>query len=50
MVSRTAQYLRGLAAVMVVANHTIPLSFGLIGAAGVDVFFVISGFVMWVVT
>jgi exopolysaccharide production protein ExoZ len=44
------QYLRGLAALMVVANHTIPLQYGLIGAAGVDMFFVISGFIMWVVT
>lgn len=44
------QYLRGLAAIMVVVNHTVALQFGLIGAAGVDMFFVISGFIMWVVT
>ncbi len=46
------QYLRGLAASAVVFNH---LSVGFDGplktaAAGVDVFFVISGFIMWVTT
>jgi len=46
------QYLRGLAASAVVFNH---LSVGFNGplktaAAGVDVFFVISGFIMWVTT
>tara|TARA_B100000287_G_scaffold426544_1_gene474644 strand:- start:92 stop:277 length:186 start_codon:yes stop_codon:yes gene_type:complete len=51
------QYLRALAAFMVVVHHTLEMSkaalFGvapdwliLIGAAGVDVFFVISGFIM----
>ncbi len=39
------QYLRGLAAVAVVAYHTGRMSTGL-GQAGVDVFFVISGFIM----
>jgi exopolysaccharide production protein ExoZ len=45
------QYLRGLAAMMVVAHHAesmVPLAghFFAFGSAGVDVFFVISGFVM----
>ena len=54
------QYLRGLAALMVVIFHATQRSrafgtdgvadFGLAGAAGIDVFFVISGFVMWAVT
>lgn len=52
------QYLRGLAAMMVVVYHLgVPLKkFGLAVwwpeglAAGVDVFFVISGFVMWATT
>ncbi len=39
------QYLRGLAAVAVVAQHTDRMSTGL-GQTGVDVFFIISGFVM----
>lgn len=39
------QYLRGLAAVAVVAHHTDRMPTGL-GQAGVDVFFVISGFIM----
>lgn len=46
------QYLRALAALAVVAYHAGQrpgLPFG-IGAAGVDVFFVISGFIMWIVT
>jgi len=40
-------YLRALAAVAVVESHATQ---GLIGQAGVDVFFVISGFIMWTVT
>ena len=46
------QYLRALAACMVVVFH-IGFIFGWAwgpGASGVDVFFVISGFIMWVVT
>ena len=46
------QHLRGLAALSVALFHACQwsqLSFS-IGAAGVDVFFVISGFVMWTVT
>lgn len=46
------QYLRGLAAFSVVLFH-ISEQFGgpfAIGAAGVDLFFVISGFIMWVTT
>jgi exopolysaccharide production protein ExoZ len=54
------QYLRGIAALMVVYHHAdfqllkasgeaqLPLSS--LGAAGVDIFFVISGFIMWVTT
>lgn len=48
------QYLRGLAALMVVFHHAFTGSLtndyadtGLMGAAGVDVFFVISGFIIW---
>jgi exopolysaccharide production protein ExoZ len=46
------QYLRGLAAMAVGLSHIAGhpgLTFE-IGAAGVDVFFVISGFIMWTVT
>ena len=39
------QYLRAFAALAVVASHAIGF---LMGQAGVDVFFVISGFIMWV--
>ena len=55
---RSIQYLRGLAALAVVLFHAFqwtnvagltPTDFPT-GAAGVDVFFVISGFVMWVTT
>jgi exopolysaccharide production protein ExoZ len=49
---RTIQYLRGFAAFGVLIYHAAERAggaFGL-GAAGVDVFFVISGFIMWVVT
>lgn len=46
------QYLRGLAACAVVCFH-VSEQFGGpfdVGAAGVDIFFVISGFIMWVTT
>jgi exopolysaccharide production protein ExoZ len=46
------QYLRGLAAAAVLLFH-LSERFGgefKVGAAGVDVFFVISGFIMWVTT
>jgi exopolysaccharide production protein ExoZ len=49
---RSIQYLRGLAAFGVLVFHATErggAAFGT-GAAGVDVFFVISGFIMWVVT
>ncbi|HEY8572367.1 acyltransferase [Phenylobacterium sp.] len=49
---RSIQYLRGFAAFGVLIYHAAERAggaFGL-GAAGVDVFFVISGFIMWVVT
>lgn len=48
----SVQYLRGLAACAVVCFH-VSEQFGVpfdVGAAGVDVFFVISGFIMWVTT
>jgi exopolysaccharide production protein ExoZ len=46
------QYLRGFAAVAVVLYHMSERYSGpfKIGAAGVDIFFVISGFIMWVTT
>lgn len=47
---RSIQYLRGLAALLVVFFHASPREVGLAGEAGVDVFFVISGFVMWIAT
>lgn len=43
------QLLRALAALMVVTFHVSGSSW-LVGAAGVDIFFVISGLVMWIVT
>ena len=49
----SVQYLRAFAAFGVVAFHAQSFPYGrtlLIGSAGVDVFFVISGFVMWTVT
>ena len=46
------QYLRATAALAVVVFHAAERSGGhfTIGAAGVDVFFVISGFIMWVIS
>jgi exopolysaccharide production protein ExoZ len=49
---RSIQYLRGFAALGVLVFHAAERAggaFGL-GAAGVDVFFVISGFIMWMTT
>src|SRR5690242_14114495 len=48
---RSIQYLRGLAALGVLAFHAAERAGGTfdLGAAGVDVFFVISGFIMWVI-
>ncbi len=46
------QYLRAIGAIMVVVYH-IGQIFGhdyLFGAAGVDIFFVISGFIMWMIS
>jgi exopolysaccharide production protein ExoZ len=48
----SVQYLRGLAAVMVVVYHMLGFGrFGIpkwqVGNQGVDIFFVISGFIMW---
>ncbi len=47
---QSIQYLRALAAIMVVGAHTLPGSAGLVGASGVDIFFVVSGFVMAIVS
>ncbi len=49
---RSIQYLRGLAAFGVLVFHAAERAGGAfgVGAAGVDIFFVISGFIMWVVT
>lgn len=49
---RSIQYLRAAAALAVVAYHAGQWIFSPVttGAAGVDVFFVISGFVMWIST
>ena len=46
------QYLRAFAALAVVAFHAAVRTDGhfAIGAAGVDIFFVISGFIMWVIS
>ena len=44
----SAQYLRALASIAVVAFHTGRAT--ILGRRGVDVFFVISGFIMWMVT
>jgi exopolysaccharide production protein ExoZ len=49
---RSIQYLRGFAAFGVLVFHAAERAGGQfgVGAAGVDVFFVISGFIMWMVT
>ncbi len=47
---RSIQFLRGVAALLVVFFHCTPHNIGLAGEAGVDLFFVISGFVMWIAT
>lgn len=49
---RAIQYLRGLAAFAVLVFHAAERAGGAFGpgAAGVDIFFVISGFIMWTVT
>ena len=54
------QYLRGIAALLVVHHHIqfqfikagspLLLPMAEVGAAGVDIFFVISGFIMWIST
>lgn len=50
------QYLRGLAAFLVIVYHSMVMSVvspyfsNPVGEFGVDIFFVISGFVMWVTT
>jgi exopolysaccharide production protein ExoZ len=48
---RGIRYLRAFAALAVVAFHAAERtgSHFAIGAAGVDVFFVVSGFIMWVI-
>ncbi|MDL2402693.1 acyltransferase family protein [Rhizobium mayense] len=49
---KSIQYLRAVAAISVVFFH-VSETYGLgfkIGASGVDIFFVISGFIMWVTT
>jgi exopolysaccharide production protein ExoZ len=47
----TIQYLRAVAACLIVFHHALaPLIMTSIGLFGVDLFFVISGFVMWVTT
>lgn len=48
---RSIQYLRAVAAILVVAYHSTRLTtFKFeVGAAGVDVFFVISGFILWTI-
>lgn len=42
------QYLRAVAAIAVVVSHCLPGA--LVAQAGVDIFFVISGFIMWTLT
>lgn len=48
----SVQYLRAVAAISVLCFH-VSETYGLefkVGAAGVDIFFVISGFIMWITT
>ena len=42
------QHLRAIAAIAVVVSHCWPNA--LMAQAGVDIFFVISGFIMWTIT
>jgi exopolysaccharide production protein ExoZ len=44
----SVQYLRAIAAIAVVVSHCWPGAF--VAQAGVDLFFVISGFIMWTLT
>lgn len=44
------QYLRGLAAFLVVCVHVNSTALLSFGGSGVDIFFVISGFIMWTIT
>src|SRR6476620_7246021 len=51
----SVQYIRAIAAILVVIHHFVSPSYfdaglglpGTLGEAGVDLFFVVSGFIMW---